>query len=407
MLSFAKVGKKQLLNIIHIQENYKIETEPVQIISHTPVLCASCPTYESLQLFEKAGMTEQYNTVLKSCLDCPNCVKTMESKVKYINERNQYGYQPALKTNAILLFIAYHFYPVDANGIIKRANIADLAELLGCDKKTIRNNNEILTRFGYIFHGSEDCDGDFVVMIKNYSDNFKPANEGGRGYLNLSRQTFNELIKIRKLNALRIYIREMVETEAPATNIDKAPSPVVKKYREMLRALPTYCNRSIIQSAIEYARTVTNMFTVSMDQKQCRFELRSDFDVRKALDESMRTAEQEVSKICSDLQLETSKTIKALVSYYQRYFEYPAGIDLPAPEVIRKREKDGKEVVYSPSIPDLIDFKKIAVQYGTKPMRKALSILYKEISLRGTTITNPGGYIRKLLQLNPEFSALV
>ena len=407
MLAFAKIGKKQLLNIIRIKDNYKIVSEQNLVISPDPQKCTECDVYRNLDLFQKAGLDDWYQTELQHCEHCSHCIRKTEKKVKYINERNQYGYQPALKANAIRLFLAYHFYPIDAQGIIKHANIYELASLLNCDIKTIYNNNRLLTKYGYICHGSADCDGDFVVMIKNYEDNFKPAKEGGRGYLNLSFESFRELLKLRKLNALRIYIRELAETEMPDFSANANSVCVTKKYREMLRALPSYCNRSIIQSAVHYASSVTKLFTVEMDQKKCRFIVNKDYDVRAAMEHSMELAESSVLKICTDLQNEMKQSIQDLVSYYYKHFEYPAGVVLPSPDKLQKNKKKGHTPIFVPSLNDMIDFRKIAVQYGIQPLQSALSYLFRAISIQGVVISNPGGYVRRILQSNLSFSNLL
>lgn len=55
-----------------------------------------------------------------------------------------------LKSNAIKLFLMLHFYNPDRNGIIYDINPGELADMIGCNVRTIWNNLHVLQEYTYI-----------------------------------------------------------------------------------------------------------------------------------------------------------------------------------------------------------------------------------------------------------------
>ena len=136
---FARIGNGPLTRAVGIQKNFKevitVDTPKLDVEASG---CFSCDNYHNIQFFEFLPKQIQDETQNR-CANCKNAVYCKRYKVRYINEANRYGIQPRLKSNAIKLLLVYHFCNPDGNGLVRNVDIKDLANLIGCTTRTIKN----------------------------------------------------------------------------------------------------------------------------------------------------------------------------------------------------------------------------------------------------------------------------
>ena len=53
------------------------------------------------------------------------------------------------------------------------------------------------------------------VILKGYESYFKPAREGGRGYMVFSEKLVTALLEIKDLTTLRIFLHQLIESYFP------------------------------------------------------------------------------------------------------------------------------------------------------------------------------------------------
>lgn len=260
MQEFASIGKGILLQSLGLQGNYKEEVDAVLDLEKSG--CYECPYY--------------YNQNSDACASCSK--KCYVTKTVYHNERNMYGYRPMLKANAIKLLLYVHFCHPDANGIVKNVHASLAARELGCDIKTIYNNLEILAYYGYICYARIGS-GVFNIFICDYKKYFLSAKEGGRGYIVMNQPLVKALFLQKNINAIRIYLREVIDIDNENTRGGTFFNTIEKTYTDMRRSLPSYCKRGVIVRSL--TENTCEFFKVEYKPHTVRFSIDDNFNGKK------------------------------------------------------------------------------------------------------------------------------
>ena len=295
--SYARIGKAVISKAIGLQKNYKeIYEKSEDKLNEEKSGCHNCEICKLKCQFSALGVTEVCDKLNEQCRTCSQAVweKAYTIHTKYINEKNHYGYQPTLKTNAIKLFIAYHFLQPDALGFVKNVSVKELAELLDCTPATIRFSNEILSSYEYCyFCNSGISDNHINVYIPEYKNYHKPANEGGRGYLNLSSSMLSELLTINHLNTLRLTLKGILEVDNASAYDAANPNltDVTSTFDKLRGFLPSYCKRNVIRKALEQGDAV---FQYSFTDSSVTFSMKQEYSKKNMREAMLFESEQEV-----------------------------------------------------------------------------------------------------------------
>lgn len=291
---YAKIGVGILVQATGLQENHKNKTVYFEkVLDKELTGCHACPYSVILQLGDKNS--PEYMEAEPKCTSCPfKQYKTvMHTKEEYINEKARYGNAPRLATLPLKMLILLHFLYPDSNGFIKDIRIDQLAEKLNCHRTSIINVLNRLSEYGYI---SYCCpfENKLNIYLKQYKQYFFKANEGGRGYITLSRETLDELLK-SKLNCLRISLRLLIHASRSKDDVfEKSMS-----YKEIKRFLPFYCKPNTIRKALKNCsifvigileKSKSISFTLKQQhnanqQKEKQLEFYSD-EIRQFIDEA-------------------------------------------------------------------------------------------------------------------------
>lgn len=397
--NFCRIGKGVLTRSIGLQKNYKetIKTGGVKL-DESQSGCFNCPIYKMKQELLLLNLPDEAAKIEEMCHSCSTAVWQQQYTIQYINEKNRYGYQPRLKSNAIKLLLCYHFLQPDANGLIKDVNLKDLAQLINCDIKTIQNNNAILSEYGYCyFSNSGWYDNHINILLPEYKKYHLSANEGGRGYMTFNKNILDELLNITELNQIRLTLKGLLETDNQSATGKAAQ--VKLSYTHLKGFMPGYCKRGIIQQALcKLNNAILNIQTAA---EYVEFSLKPECDGKK---------------LRKQLQEEKHQEMKEYISSLNDLFE-SAKDSLP-------QDKENIDIAlgtlnispadtYEPIIlhnQDYHDLAGLCVQYSSCAVKHSISSIYNSyINYNGTRefIRNFGGLIRTTIEKQQISSSLI
>lgn len=281
---YGRIGKAPLIRAIGIQKNHKevIYTE-TQELDRIASGCFSCPNYNNIDFLEYLP-EEVQKVAINCCEHCPHAVyKTVtHESYKYINEKNMFGSSPRLKSIALKLLLIYHFSYPDDNGFVKGISPKELAEMLGCTVRSIKNANNTLQKYGYIMYCSDAFNKNRIqVMLPEYKTYCLTADQGGRGYATFNLDCLQELLKIKSLNQLRIFLRMALEID---TNRNTANELIISKdYGFFRRFLPQYCKPGVIRDALDHE---SNIFSIGYDGDEIYLKMNPTYHGRRNYEEN-------------------------------------------------------------------------------------------------------------------------
>ena len=378
-MEFCNIGKAVLTKALGLQKNYSemIETS-YEVIDIEASNCESCKWHKIKSVTKPSE--ELYVECENACASCPHrCMKTEYTYKKvYHNEQNAFGYQVTLKTNAIKIFLLYHFLGVDSIGFIKNVDLQELADRIGCDIKTIHNNNVLLQNYGYIHFSKVDAHR-INVYLSDYENYLKPASHGGRGFLVMSKDVLEEVLKITSINELRITLRELMEFDSLK---NQKTDSIEKSYSELRRMLPAYCKRNIIQKA----SNKLSMFLTEIKDNFVKFIIKPEYDAKKQKEEQLTYYEQELASFSQEFAKDVAEINTNIYSIRDSKF----ADFFTEPETIEYRCWFFTKL-------EIADLASLCLQYSYDIVIKALQSIYKTYKLRGTPIKNLGGLTRTVI----------
>ena len=382
--NFANIGKAVLLQSIGLQKNYSEELEKtIEVIDYNNPSCTNCKYKAIMNSF--SSDSEIYKTCVNSCNNCSNKIfttKTVYKKV-YHNEKNKYSYRPTLKSNAIKLLLLFHFYHPDRFGIINDINTDELANHLHCDVKTVHNNLNILSAYGYISY-CKTAPHYINLCLTDYEKYYLPANQGGRGFFVLSKELLFELLSLDNLLSLRIHLRELIDIDNLNT---KGPFTAISKtYKELKRSLPDYCKPCNIRYAVKNS---SDIFDISFKENAIRFEIKDCFNSRKQKQECYN----HYLTMFKDFLTTFNETVVIMntCNYIpDTYSEFFDGFINPNNHYRLISIKDF----------EFEDLAQLALQYSFDSVITAFSDIYKSYILNDKKVINLGGLLRTVIISN-------
>lgn len=296
---YGRIGKAPLTRAIGIQKNHKevVYTE-TQELDRPASGCFSCENYKNIDFFEYMP-EEVQKTAISRCENCPFAVyKTVTHETyKYVNEKNIYGNSPRLKSIALKLLLIYHFLNPDDKGLVRGISPKELASMLECTVRSIKNANNTLQKYGYIIYCSDACSKNkFQVLLPEYKTYCLTADQGGRGYATFNLECLQELIKIKSLNQLRIFLRATLEID---TNRNADRELIISQdYSFFRRFLPQYCKPGIIREALDCKSSI---FTIGYDQERIHLKMNPVYHGRRNFEKNNEVHTSKIKDYISKL----------------------------------------------------------------------------------------------------------
>ncbi len=352
----AKVGKRLLIQMAGVCENYKIE-KVIEEIDYS-----SCPVECALQGFD----VERKEHI---CMNhCPFNRQNRTSKVVYMNERHQYKIKQSttveherLSKYQLLQMITYHYF-VDSRGFAALISTKELAEHLGCTVRTIKNNNKRLQRLGLISFSEYGADL-FSVEIKDYEKNHLTKEQGGTGYVQMTQSFMKALVSMDNVNVMRLAIRALLKYDNEVHVEQK--DVCIYSYNDIKRFMPSNINhKKIIDELMQKA---SDIFTVIAGDTHVSVQLKEEFNGKVQKTEKERLFTTEI---------------------YEQV------------DAINESFSEGEELLLTNQETD--DLVQMAMEYGINHVRQALAVYPSYIQSPGTpdSIKNIGGFIRTVIKNN-------
>ncbi len=392
--NFARIGKGVISKIIGLQENYT-ETYIKQGEKRDEFKsgCHGCPVYQAKCQLRDARLSDEAESIECKCMECADAVNVPDFQEckKYINEKNMYGYQETLKSFGIKLLLAYHFMQPDAHGLICDVSIKELAGLVGCTVETIKNNNRALMEYGYIHVcNSGRYDGCINVILAEYKDYHKTAEEGGRGYLTLSSSIMWKLLGLKGVNALRMNLKGLLLVDNASYRDLGNPemSAATTTYKSLQGFLPDYCRKNVIIKAMQQDSSI---FSCEYFDKCLVFRINQEFAQKNMRSIMMAEEEAEMKEFTENLNM-------ALLMAGDNYL-HGINLDVDSRLAGYRIAEASSYTTLQLCEKDYKDLAALCVQYNREIVQEAVITAYNEYTLRGTYIKNFGGLARTLIRI--------
>ena len=389
---FARVGKAPLIKAVGLQKNHKeIYYTETQELDRYATGCFSCPNYKYVEFADY--MPPQIKAQAEcQCAGCPFAkYKTVyKEHVKYINEKNYYGYAKRLTAIPLKLLLIYHFGSPNPQGIVRGYNTTELAKYLGCTPRSIRNANMTLQEYGYVHVLESIKKRQFDIMLMEYPDYAKTAREGGRGYATFNKEFLKEIVQIKDINQLRVFIRVALDLDIKTEPVEDV------SYTSLRRFLPDYCKKGVIQKALSAA---TSLFSMVFGEEKISFSLNESFHGRSTYDSSQVQGEKEISdyitKLDSCMKTVNTALLQGKKIPSEAQFLTDEGIQPSVP----LKSKDS--MIYSQfilSADDMRDLGLLVATYSIDSVKHVIKYIHKNYISKLHKVGNIGALARALLK---------
>ncbi len=395
---FARIGKGVLSKSIGLQKNYvEVYTKGPDVLNENKSGCHACPIYQLKQQLLSFGLADEAERIQEQCKTCSASVwePSYTQSVRYINEKNRYGYQPTLKSNALKLFLLYHFLQPDAQGFIKDVNLKSLAETVGCTLATIQASNKVLQEYNYCYIGNSGLHNNHIsIFLPEYKNYHKTAAEGGRGYITMSSDMLKDLIGIPSLNTLRLNLKGILEVDnASYSHTQNDTYSAVETTYERLRGfLPSYCKNNVIRKALEQNDSI---FDLSFYDKGVSFTIHEKYAQKKMRNAMMEDTKENIIGFVDNI----NNVIDAVQDA-----SHPAEKEKLA-EILSTMhiESSQKYPSLSLRLTDYEDLASLALQYNLHMVHEAIIHIYNNYIAANHPVDTFGALARTIIR-NHSFS---
>lgn len=391
MNNFAHIGKGVISKAIGLQKNYTETCEKTTgKLDEEKSGCHSCPVFRLMEQRHADGSEDDMDFIKCCCESCTHKVYKTCTETEYINEKNKFGYQETLKSNAVKLLLAYHFLQPDSFGLVKDVSIKGLAGLVGCTPATIAAANRALVEYGYCdVRESGLYDGCVNVLLMEYRSYHKTALEGGRGYINMPSSLMQQIFKIDNINTLRLNLKGILEVDNISLHNaqDTDMSSATVSYDKLRGFLPSYCKKNVIKKALERDSSILK---ADCCDKAVVFEMPDEYKAKKVRAVILAGEEEGIKTYIS--------TFNSILRKAGN--DYAAGedphIDTLLSDYHIELNRSYPELKLSGS--DFKDLANMCVQYSRAIVCRAVTVIYNQYTLHGKPVKKFGALVRTFIR---------
>lgn len=390
---FARIGKGVISKSIGLQKNYvEIYSTGPEVLNENKSGCSACPIHQLKEQLLALGLSAPEEKIHEQCRTCSSSVwePSHTRSIRYINEKNLYGYQPTLKSNSLKLLLLYHFLQPDAQGFIKNVSIKALAETIGCTAATVHASNKVLADYNYCYVCNSGLyDNHINIFLPEYKNYHKTAAEGGRGYVTMSSDMLTALISISSLNTLRLNLKGILEVDnASYTHSqDDTYSSVETSYERLRSFLPSYCKNNVIRRALEQDDSI---FDLSFFDKGVSFTIHEKYAQKKLRDAMLE---------------DTKKNIIEFVDHINDTAEAVQNASLPSEKKVLEDILSTMQIKSSRIYPllslrltDYDDLASLALQYNLQMVHAAIIYIYNNYTAANHPVDKFGALARTIIR---------
>ncbi len=296
LTTFAGIGQATIISSMTLRKNH-VEYETVKRLDEQASGCFSCAHYITGE----------------GCQNCPNRIYQNDVVKKYVNEKNRFGERQPLKKHALLLLIGLHFLNPDSNGYIRRVDLVEMADILGCTVRTVSNNLALLSERNYIFVSDSNIPGCRQVFITEYTEYFKKAQQGGRGFVRLTSSLFEKLTLLPDVNAVRLALRTYIENSEFES---KHKSASEKSLQEVKSVLPEYVTKKTLLSTVK-DKVFSTLFDVRSSGRSLLMTTKEAFSQQQTSSLVRSECRTEVAALAEEINKENRKNASGRKNNYR------------------------------------------------------------------------------------------
>lgn len=320
---------------------------------------------------------------------------------KYYYEKSKFKVRKKCSSSmAVVIYCALHLYDLDTesgHGICKNGHIGYLQELTGFRRPAIKYALQLLEELGYIQNLYIQPYGKIISFkIPEYTEMFKTAKEGGKGFINIDQDFIRTLSECKEIDLLRLTLRSYAAIDNPSLETPEQtrhlgqirswfPANVTnKKISELVNKVNE--NSPILN--IEKNGSLFRVFAV--DGKTCRHKK------EKVINENYAIINGELEKM--------EKDYVVMLDYANDHNESHGSF--PSWLLTNDTEKESRRVDHSRIFkPDLLlkqTCARLSANLGLDLILKALRYMCDAITLRRHEIKSYPAYITSLVQNHPD-----
>jgi len=265
---------------------------------------------------------------------CPNnqycrefCEKVVEKVVipldptykESTNEKYIPGRPGRFTHSQIIQFIYLHFL-TGTGGIRSHVSISKTANDLGLCTKTVLINLQKFIEEDLIYTTKIDSNT-YSIYLKDVKSYHLSREQGGSGYIPMSKELLLALIDIKNINSLKLEIRKLLKYDSLRVSKDSTKKGAMS-FKDIKRFLPGHINyKSILDKIIDGASSIFNL-DKKVDENKIEFELDPSYDARVIKKERELEYSINFASILSDNVIIGIKQDLDLRDLVQMSFEY-------------------------------------------------------------------------------------
>lgn len=271
----ANIGKSVLIKLTGLHPDRAYITKNIRNYSNCN---KSCPFYSSKpgpDLSPNNSFCKEFCTKVSE-----KVVVTLDSTKSLMNNTSK-KYIPGLPGrfthSQIIQFIYLHFL-AGKGGIRSHVSISKTAADLGLCTKTVSTNLEKFILEDLIYATKIDSDT-YSIYLKDVKNYHLKKEQGGSGYIPVSKELLFELLSIKNVNSLKLEIRKLLKYDSLRITKDSTKKGSMT-FKDMSRFLPGHINyKRVIDQIIDGASSVFRL-NKKADENKIEFELNPNFDAR-------------------------------------------------------------------------------------------------------------------------------
>ena len=274
-----------------------------------------------------------------------------------------------LQIKQILL---YHFMHVDRFGFIRNVTAREVAEILGCDVRSVHLNNQMLQALDLIYVTNTGLkDYSFNVLLPAYRDYHLSKEKGGSGFFAMDKKFFMELLKIENINGLRnalfMYMKSDSDSVKKIYNPNAEESSIIP-FDKLKKIVPKHLHAP--HKIAETLEHVPNTFEQTIEDNKVIFKLKQEFNGKLIKQTQLAEARTEFRQM-----FEESTQVPAVYEY----------LEIAKPEIDDKQIEDLAQLTIEYGYDRTKDAleKALATHFDAKRYREAMLDLQNRIEKLG------------------------
>lgn len=329
---------------------------------------------------------QEISEITKTIIN-PNSNNEIIVKMPYVVYKSK---NTLFSKTAIKQYLLYNFFNVNKYYIIKNISLKYISDLMGVSLATIKRNNEILQELNLI-HVTYTGFNMYDISVIGKNKLHATEEEGGKGYLTISKEFLFHLLNISNVNSLKIELKKMLISDYTA-NIYKDRKITDISISSFKNVLPFYLKKG--RKAIKEVLTQNNsLFKVTnINFERNVFELNiSKYETKDKL--KMKLEERISSDLTSFLESINFNLVSKKEVIIRDYIE--------TTEILisqfenEKIESNCEKDTFKSRLKDLIG---LSIEYGAQVIKNALIYIKRRYIIEeGISINNIGGFIRRFL----------